>query len=103
MSMVLGLDLGTASIGWSLVDVEGEKIIDSGVRIFPMGVNLERGKEQSKNATRREKRQARRQNFRRKIRKWKLAKVMVEKRMFPDIDPIYKELTGKEPSKEKFR
>lgn len=103
MSKVLGLDLGTASIGWSLVDLKNEKILDSGVRVFPMGVNIERGKEKSKNATRRDKRQARRQNFRRKMRKWKLVELLVKKEMFPDIGPIYEKLTGKNPSEEKFR
>ena len=67
MSKILGLDLGTNSIGWALVDDNQQKIIDTGVRIFPAGVNdLGESKEQSKNSARREARQIRRQYFRRK-------------------------------------
>ena len=33
----LGLDLGATSIGWALYDIENEKIIDLGVRIFDDG------------------------------------------------------------------
>lgn len=105
MSKVLGLDLGTASIGWALINSREEQIIDAGVRIFPEGVeNLGEGdNEQSKNATRRDKRQVRRQNFRRKMRKWRLAKVLIKHEMFPAINPIYRELTGNDPSGVKFR
>jgi len=42
MSKILGLDLGSNSIGWALVDSSQKKIIDLGCRIFPMGVNLEK-------------------------------------------------------------
>jgi CRISPR/Cas system Type II protein with McrA/HNH and RuvC-like nuclease domain len=35
MSKILGLDLGTNSIGWALVDTSANKIISRGVRIFP--------------------------------------------------------------------
>src|SRR5680860_757981 len=89
MSKILGLDLGTNSIGWALIEQKDEskgQIIDIGSRIFPMGVNMEKGtNEVSKNATRREKRQGRRQNFRRKMRKEKLAELLIEQNMFPDI------------------
>ena len=73
MAKILGLDLGTNSIGWAVIDasMKGDKverynsIIDSGVRIFPEGVEpttIGQGdKEQSKNASRREHRQMRRQ------------------------------------------
>jgi len=35
MSKVLGLDLGTNSVGWALVDTSANKTISCGVRIFP--------------------------------------------------------------------
>lgn len=35
MSKVLGLDLGTNSIGWAIIDTSADKIIDCGVKIFP--------------------------------------------------------------------
>ncbi len=93
MARILGLDLGTNSIGWALVDDTEKRIVDIGVRIFPEGVNLEKGKEVSKNATRREKRQLRRQNFRRKMRKRILAKKLQEYGMFPATDTIDSAIT----------
>lgn len=35
MSRILGLDLGTNSIGWAIIDDSSNKIIDCGVRVFP--------------------------------------------------------------------
>jgi hypothetical protein len=35
MSRILGLDLGTNSIGWAIVDTDTKSIVDCGVRIFP--------------------------------------------------------------------
>lgn len=35
MAKILGLDLGIASIGWTLIDDIDKKIIDLGVRLFP--------------------------------------------------------------------
>ncbi len=39
-NLTLGLDLGVTSIGWALADVEGQQIVDAGVRLFeaPMDV-----------------------------------------------------------------
>ena len=78
MAKILGLDLGTNSIGWAVVDTTENKILDTGVRIFPEGVEpktIGQGdKEQSKNATRRDKRQMRRQFYRKRLRKIKLLK-----------------------------
>lgn len=42
MSKILGLDLGTNSIGWEIIDNSSNKIIDCGVRIFPNSLNNER-------------------------------------------------------------
>ena len=36
MRTILGLDLGTNSIGWALIDDENKKIIRAGCRIIPM-------------------------------------------------------------------
>ena len=36
MKNILGLDLGTNSIGWALIDNESHRIIKSGSRIIPM-------------------------------------------------------------------
>lgn len=69
--LILGLDLGTNSCGWAVVDDTARDIVAAGVRIFPEGVaNLGQGdREQSPNAARRQARQRRRQGFRRKLRK----------------------------------
>ena len=39
MAKILGLDLGTNSIGWALIDDKLNKIIRMGSRIFPVGVD----------------------------------------------------------------
>jgi len=76
MGKVLGLDLGTNSIGWAIVEEERDEIIGSGVRIFPSAAdNIGTSKESLKNAVRRNARQIRRQFFRRKLRKIKLLEV----------------------------
>jgi CRISPR-associated endonuclease Csn1 len=84
MTKILGLDLGTNSIGWALIEKD-KSIIDAGVRIFPEGVdNLGEGQnEKSKNFVRREFRQIRRQIFRRKLRKRKLLKELSKQNMCP--------------------
>ncbi len=86
MAKILGLDLGTNSIGWALIDDSQSKIVRMGSRIFPMGVeNLGdgEGKEMSKNASRTGARGARRQFFRRRLRKKLLLKALLENKMCP--------------------
>lgn len=83
---ILGLDLGTNSIGWALIDDANNKIIGVGSRVFPMGVeNLGdgEGKEISKNAGRTGARGIRRQFFRRRLRKKILLKALSEHGMCP--------------------
>src|SRR5580698_6954266 len=88
MTKTLGLDLGTNSIGWALIDGKNNQILDLGVRIFPEGVdNLGEGQnEMSKNSTRRLFRQVRRQIFRRKLRKKILLKALAAYGMCPLSD-----------------
>lgn len=85
MTKILGLDLGTNSIGWAIVRKEESSILGMGVRIFKEGVeNLGQGeKEISKNASRTGARGTRRQYFRRKIRKNHLIKLLKENQMYP--------------------
>nr|MBA3985954.1 hypothetical protein [Flavobacteriales bacterium] len=54
MSRILGLDLGTNSIGWAVVDKDGTNcsLVDKGVRIFSEGVKSEKGVESSRAAER---------------------------------------------------
>ena len=85
MSKILGLDLGTNSIGWAIVDEQNNKILGIGSRIFPMGVeNLGDGdNEMSKNASRTGARGVRRQFFRRRLRKKILLKTLSKNKMCP--------------------
>ncbi|PLX20332.1 MAG: CRISPR-associated protein Csn1, partial [Marinilabiliales bacterium] len=85
MTKILGLDLGTNSIGWAVVDSKSQKILDTGVRIFPEGV-IDKGKgekEKSKNSARTDKRQMRRQFYQKLLRKIKLLQVLIEQQMCP--------------------
>ena len=59
----LGLDIGTNSIGWGIVDENAEKIEKCGVYIFPEGVKIEKGVESSKASERTGFRSARRLKF----------------------------------------
>jgi CRISPR-associated endonuclease Csn1 len=85
MAKILGLDLGTNSIGWALIDDVQNKIIGVGSRIFPMGViDLGNGdSEISRNASRTGARGVRRQFFRRRLRKKVLLKALSENKMCP--------------------
>ncbi len=85
MKKVLGLDLGTASIGWSFV-IEDEKntnnsrIVNSGVRIIPLDsavrTDFSKGNNVSLNAERTMKRGARRNRDRYQLRRSKLMSVL---------------------------
>ena len=79
----LGLDIGTNSIGWGIVDEAAGKIEDCGVYIFPEGVKKEKGNESSKAAERTGFRLARRLKFRRKLRKYETLKVLIKNKMCP--------------------
>lgn len=86
MKKILGLDLGTNSIGWALVNEaenENEKssITKLGVRVNPLTVdeqtNFEKGKSITTNADRTLKRSARRNLQRYKLRKENLIDILV--------------------------
>lgn len=85
MAKILGLDLGTNSIGWAIVDKDGNdfSLVDKGVRIFSEGVKTEKGIESSKAAERSGFRSARKIKFRRKLRKYETLKVLSENNMCP--------------------
>lgn len=94
MAKILGLDLGTNSIGWALIDDKLNKILGVGSRIFPMGVeNLGEGegREMSKNAGRTGARGVRRQFFRRRLRKKVLLKALSENKMCPMLDSDFED------------
>ena len=85
MSKTLGLDIGSNSIGWAIVDKKSKEIIGTGVRIFQEGVNrrVQGGKENSKNAERRKARLMRRQYFRKRLRKERLINLLKKMEMYP--------------------
>jgi CRISPR-associated endonuclease Csn1 len=87
MKRILGLDLGTTSIGWALVnegekEAEKSKIIRTGVRVIPLSSDessdFSKGKSSSINADRTLKRGARRSLQRYKQRRENLNKVLLE-------------------------
>lgn len=78
MKSILGLDLGTTSIGWALVkesenDNEKSEIVKLGVRLVPLTTdertNFEKGKSITTNADRTSKRSMRRNLQRYKLRR----------------------------------
>ncbi len=85
MGRILGLDLGTNSIGWAIVDKDGGDfaLIDKGARIFSEGVKSEKGIESSRAAERTSYRSARKIKFRRKLRKYETLKVLSSNGMCP--------------------
>lgn len=91
MKKVLGLDLGTNSIGWALVEQDFENkqgnILGMGSRIIPMGTDkqdYEKGVGITKNADRRTKRTIRKMNKRYKLRRNKLLYILNELGMLPE-------------------
>jgi len=96
----LGLDIGAKSVGWALIeDGKRPSIVDIGVRVFPEGVDRDtKGLEQSKNATRREARGARRMRQRRTRRREKLVELLQSSGLLPkDKDELDELLKKEEP------
>jgi CRISPR-associated endonuclease Csn1 len=93
MKKILGLDLGTNSIGWALVnesETENEQssIVKLGVRVNPLTVdeisNFEKGKSITTNAERTLKRGARRNLQRYKLRRENLIEILRENKIIAD-------------------
>ena len=80
MTKILGLDLGTNSIGWALVDSEEHKIIKAGSRIIPMDAatmgDYEKGNLKSAASERTDFRGARRLYERAILRRERLLRVL---------------------------
>jgi len=86
MTKILGLDLGTNSIGWAVRDSNLDKknqILHSGVLIFPQGVGEEKGVEFSLASERTKHRASRKLYRRRKWRKVDTLKILIENKMCP--------------------
>lgn len=80
MKRILGIDTGTNSLGWAVVDrlEDGTySLVKKGSLIFQEGVKIEKGIESSKAAERTKYRASRRHYFRRRLRKIEVLKVLV--------------------------
>lgn len=93
MKKILGLDLGTNSIGWAVVNEaenanEKSSIVKVGVRVNPLTVdeltNFEKGKSITTNADRTLKRSMRRNLQRYKLRRENLIEVLREHKLIDD-------------------
>ncbi len=93
MKKILGLDLGSVSIGWALINEPESKsekysIQGMGVRIVPLSKEdndeFTKGNAISKNAKRTEKRGARRGSQRYKLRRKALSECLIRLNMLPD-------------------
>jgi len=86
MEKVLGLDLGTNSIGWAIVqhnDDSSYSLLDKGVNIFQDGVAHDKSGEKPMVSERTAARSSRRHYFRRRLRKIELLKVLVKYNLCP--------------------
>jgi CRISPR-associated endonuclease Csn1 len=80
MQKVIGIDLGTNSIGWAIREINSteNQIINKGVLTFDKGVGEERGVEVPLVQKRTEARSKRRNYQAKKYRKWELLKVLIQ-------------------------
>jgi CRISPR-associated endonuclease Csn1 len=86
MKTILGLDLGTTSIGWALIkEAEESDIIKTGVRVVPLSSDeigdFEKGKSITTNANRTLKRSMRRNLQRYKLRRESLIQLLKESKL----------------------
>ena len=87
---ILGIDTGTNSLGWAVVDKHEDgtySLIRKGSLIFQEGVKVEKGIESSKAADRTSHRALRKQYFRRRLRKIEVLKVLVKFGWCPYLSP----------------
>ena len=89
MVKILGLDLGTNSIGWAITEQQDDHftLLDRGVDIFQEGVAREQGEEKPMVQTRTKARTLRRHYYRRRLRKIELLKVLIANDLCPHLEP----------------
>ena len=87
MERILGIDTGTNSLGWAIIDKEEgtTKLVAKGTNIFSEGVKIEKGIESSKAAERTEHRSVRKHYWRRKIRKIRLLTILSQNHLCPPL------------------
>ena len=90
MKRILGMDLGSASIGWALIEENNNKtsIVGLGSRIIPYegteGKDFAKGTGESRNSLRTKARTARKGYDRYQLRRKYLVDALVKANMFPD-------------------
>lgn len=87
MERILGIDTGTNSLGWAIVEKEDgrTRLVAKGTNIFSEGVKIEKGIESSKAAERTEHRSVRKHYWRRKVRKIRLLTILSENHLCPPL------------------
>lgn len=87
MGKILGIDTGTNSLGWAIVEKsnEGCKLLDKGVHIFQEGVKIEKGIEASKAAEKTGHRATRVRYYRIRVRKIQLLKILIDNHLCPPL------------------
>ena len=91
MTKILGIDTGTNSHGWAIVEKQADEyhLLDKGVDIFQEGVlKTEKGKEYSKAAERTAHKAARVRNYRIKLRKIRLLRVLSDAHLCPPLSKV---------------
>ena len=85
MTKILGLDLGTNSIGWAITEQQDDHftLLDRGVDIFQEGVNRTKSGEEPMVKIRTDARALRRHYYRRRLRKIEVLKVLVANNLCP--------------------
>ena len=87
MTKILGIDTGTNSLGWAIVEKQADEyhLLDKGVNIFQEGVKIEKGIESSKAAERTAHKAARVRNYRIKLRKIRLLHILSDAHLCPPL------------------
>lgn len=90
MTKILGIDTGTNSHGWAIVETQADDyhLLDKGVDIFQEGVNIiadRQGLSSSKAAERTAHKAARVRNYRIKLRKIRLLRILSDAHLCPPL------------------
>ena len=90
MTKILGIDTGTNSLGWAIVEKLADEyhLLDKGVNIFQEGVKIEKGIESSKAAERTAHKAARVRNYRIKLRKIRLLRILSDAHLCPSLSKV---------------
>lgn len=90
MTKILGFDTGTNSLGWAIVEKKADEyhLLDKGVNIFQEGVKIEKGIESSKAADRTAHKASRVRNYRIKLRKIRLLRILSDAHLCPPLSKV---------------